>query len=279
MSGAKDSSDRSQLACAGAALVTLLVVQIVIGYEWLSSGITKTASGTFVSGLAGDLKDKSQGAAHWYRTFLNDSIVPNAKAFAVLIEVGEIVVGVAFMVAAIVWLTRWSRLSDGWRMTIHWTVMLAAGRDLHGDQLPSRQRRQPSVADPRRRVRRDDRRRRGAGVHPNGVLHLQRLSAAEATPPTPAAASRADGHTSASGTLLTLSSPGETRGPGALVAPGPRKWPIPPNASCRAFGMSPRDSPRTTVPNLGRDRRTKVGQEVVGLTRRGRCPAVAATRL
>jgi uncharacterized membrane protein YphA (DoxX/SURF4 family) len=126
MSGAKNSSDRSQLACAGAALVTLLAVQIVIGYEWLASGITKVASGTFASGLAADLKDKSQGAAHWYRTFLNDSIVPNAKAFAVMIEVGEIIVGVALMVAAIVWLTRWSRLSDGWRMTILWTVMLAA---------------------------------------------------------------------------------------------------------------------------------------------------------
>ena len=122
----KDSTDRSQLACAGAALVTLLAVQIVIGYEWLASGITKVASGTFASGLAADLKDKSQGAAHWYRAFLNDSIVPNAKAFAVTIEVGEIIVGVALMVAAIVWLTRWSRLSDGWRMTILWTVMLSA---------------------------------------------------------------------------------------------------------------------------------------------------------
>ena len=126
MSGAKDSSDGSQLACAGAALVTLLAVRIVIGYEWLSSGITKIASDTFVSGLAGDLKDKSQGSAHWYRTFLNDSIVPNAKALAVLIEVGEIIVGLALIVAAIVWLTRWSSLSDRWRIAILWTVMPAA---------------------------------------------------------------------------------------------------------------------------------------------------------
>jgi hypothetical protein len=40
---------------------------------------------------------------------------------------------------------------------------------------------------------------------------------------------------------------------------------------------SPKDSPRTILPNLERDRRTKVGQDVVGLTPRGRCPAVAAT--
>lgn len=61
------SSDSSQNVCAGAALVTLLAVQVIIGYEWLASGITKIASGTFVSGMAADLKDKSGGAAHWYR--------------------------------------------------------------------------------------------------------------------------------------------------------------------------------------------------------------------
>jgi hypothetical protein len=31
---AQGSTDRSQLVCAGAALVTLLAVQIVIGYEF-----------------------------------------------------------------------------------------------------------------------------------------------------------------------------------------------------------------------------------------------------
>ena len=119
-------SNSSQNVCAGAALVTLLAVQIIIGYEWLASGITKVASGTFVSGMAADLKDKSAGAAHWYRSFLNSSIIPNAHAFAVLIEVGEIIVGVGLMAAAIVWLTRWSRLSDRWRTTILTTIMLSA---------------------------------------------------------------------------------------------------------------------------------------------------------
>src|SRR6266567_776927 len=112
---AKQSSNSSQNVCAGAALVMLLAVQIIIGYEWLASGITKVASGTFVSGMAADLKDKSAGAAHWYRSFLNGTIIPNAHAFAVLIEVGEVIVGVGFIAAAIVWLTRWSRLSDRWR--------------------------------------------------------------------------------------------------------------------------------------------------------------------
>jgi thiosulfate dehydrogenase (quinone) large subunit len=123
---AKHRSDSSQNVCAGAALVTLLAVQIIIGYEWLASGITKIASGTFVSGLAADLKDGAGSAPHFYKSFLNGTIIPNARAFAVLIEVGEIIVGVGFMVASIVWLARWSRLSDRWRMVILGTVMLSA---------------------------------------------------------------------------------------------------------------------------------------------------------
>lgn len=111
---------------ASPALVTLLAIQIIIGYEWLASGITKIASGDFVSGLAPDLKETSEGAVHWYRSFLASSIIPNARAFAVLIEVGEIIIGAAFILAAIIWLARWSRLSDRWRTSILIATMLAA---------------------------------------------------------------------------------------------------------------------------------------------------------
>lgn len=106
--------------------MTLLAIQLVVGYEWLASGVTKVASGDFVSGLAPDLKETSEGAVHWYRSFLASSIIPNARAFAVLIEIGEIIVGGAFILAAIIWLTRWSRLSYRWRMSILSATMLAA---------------------------------------------------------------------------------------------------------------------------------------------------------
>ena len=123
-------SDRSSTSLANkparAALATLLVVQIVVGYEWLTSGITKIASGTFVSGLAADLKSNSDAAPHFYRSFLHGTIIPNARAFAVLIEIGELIVGVALIVAAIVWLTRWSRLSERWQVSILGVTMLAA---------------------------------------------------------------------------------------------------------------------------------------------------------
>ncbi len=110
----------------GPALIALLAIQIIIGYEWLTSGITKVASGDFASGLSADLKEQSSDAAHWYRSFLDGTIIPHGSLFGVLIEVGEIIVGVAFIVAAVIWLARWSRLSDRWRMTILIVTMLAA---------------------------------------------------------------------------------------------------------------------------------------------------------
>jgi thiosulfate dehydrogenase [quinone] large subunit len=103
---------------AAAALVALLVVQIIIGYEWLVCGITKVTSGTFVSGLAANLKSNWDGSPHWYKSFLSGTIIPNAHAAAVLIEVAEIAVGVVFVGGAIIWLTRWSRLSDRWRVSL-----------------------------------------------------------------------------------------------------------------------------------------------------------------
>ncbi|MBS1895362.1 MAG: hypothetical protein JST59_29020 [Actinobacteria bacterium] len=117
---------RSAGETTGAALVALLVIQIIIGYEWLSSGITKVASGDFVSGLGADLTEESRDAAHWYRSFLDGTIIPNARTFAVLIEVGEIIVGVAFILAALVWLLRWARLSDRARVAVLVVNMLTA---------------------------------------------------------------------------------------------------------------------------------------------------------
>jgi thiosulfate dehydrogenase (quinone) large subunit len=117
---------RSRVNDARVGIVTLLVVQIIVGYEWLSSGIAKVASGDFVSGLGVDLKEESGDAPHWYKSFLDGTVIPHARTFGVLIEVGELAVGAALIVAAMIWLVRWSRLSDGLRTTILVVTMVAA---------------------------------------------------------------------------------------------------------------------------------------------------------
>jgi len=44
-------------------LLGLLAIQVLIGYEWLMSGLTKVVRGGFPSGLADELTEKSDGAA------------------------------------------------------------------------------------------------------------------------------------------------------------------------------------------------------------------------
>lgn len=54
--GAMNTHAESRLPLQG-----LLVIQILIGYEWLMSGLTKLARGGFPSGLTAELEEKSQG--------------------------------------------------------------------------------------------------------------------------------------------------------------------------------------------------------------------------
>lgn len=86
--------------------VGILLVQIVVGYEWLSSGATKLVHGDFPSGLAADLRERAAQSAPSYRHFLDSVVIPHASAWGGLIEVAELAVGIALIVTASVWLVR-----------------------------------------------------------------------------------------------------------------------------------------------------------------------------
>ena len=107
-------------------LVALLLVQIFVGYEWFMSGVTKIYRGGFPSGLALELTEKSQGAPAWYKSFLDGSIIPNATAFGYLIEIGEVLIGVALIGAGLVWLFRWDRLPEGGQIATLLVTALAS---------------------------------------------------------------------------------------------------------------------------------------------------------
>jgi thiosulfate dehydrogenase [quinone] large subunit len=119
-------SHDTDLRASRIPLIGLLVVQLIVGYEWLMSGLTKIVRGGFPSGLGDELRDKSQGAAGWYKSFLDGSVIPHASTFGYLIEIGELAVGLALIVAAIVWLARWERLSDGGRIAVLAATVLAS---------------------------------------------------------------------------------------------------------------------------------------------------------
>ena len=120
------ASPDTHLTASRIPLIGLLVVQLLVGYEWLMSGLTKIVRGGFPSGLADELRDKSQGAAGWYKSFLDGTVIPHASTFGYLIEIGELLVGIALVVAALVWLLRWERLPKGGRLTILATTAIAS---------------------------------------------------------------------------------------------------------------------------------------------------------
>ena len=98
-------------AASRLALNGLLAVGLFIGYEWFMSGLTKIVRGGFPSGLAGELREKSEGTVGWYKSFLDGTVIPNSNAFGILIEVSELLIGAALILSAIVLFFRWQRLS------------------------------------------------------------------------------------------------------------------------------------------------------------------------
>ncbi len=107
-------------------LVGLLLVQLIVGYEWLMSGVTKIVRGGFPAGLASELKDKSEGASSWYKSFLDGTVIPHASTFGYLIEISELLVGLGLVLAALIWLLRWERLPEPGRVAVLLVTALAS---------------------------------------------------------------------------------------------------------------------------------------------------------
>ena len=108
------------------ALIGFIVVGAFVGYEWFMSGLAKIVRGGFPSGLADELREKSEGTVGWYKSFLDGTVIPNGKTFGVLIEFGELAIGVALIAAAVVLLLRWSRLNYGWTIALLTVVAFAS---------------------------------------------------------------------------------------------------------------------------------------------------------
>ncbi len=107
-------------------LIGLLIVQMIIGYEWLISGTAKFAAGDFASGLAAALAPKAAETAGWYASFLNSIVIPNGIAFGYLIETAEVLVGIALIVGPLLWIFAWDRVSDRLRSTMLLLMIVAA---------------------------------------------------------------------------------------------------------------------------------------------------------
>ena len=110
----------------GAGMVGLLLVTMVVGYEWFISGLVKVVRGDFAAGLAEELVEKSAGTAEWYAGFLQRAVIPNGELFGYLIQWSELLAGIALLGGPLVWLLAWDRVSDRARATLLALIALAA---------------------------------------------------------------------------------------------------------------------------------------------------------
>ncbi|MDP1860545.1 MAG: hypothetical protein Q8K82_17850 [Gemmatimonadaceae bacterium] len=108
------------------SMAGLLVVEMVIGYEWFISGLLKFVRGDFPSGLADELLAKSDGVSAWYGSFLKTVVVPVAQAFGYAIETSEVLAGIALIVGPLIGLWAWDRVSDRVRRTVLFFTAAAA---------------------------------------------------------------------------------------------------------------------------------------------------------
>lgn len=123
----------------------LALIEVAIAYEWLVSALNKMLDPRFAAGLAPQLRQSlHSNPNHWYSTLVSDVVVPHATLYATLIEVGELLIGLGFLVGALLWLSR--RLAaSAWARSLTLAVMaaVAAGALLTanyylngGDTLP-----------------------------------------------------------------------------------------------------------------------------------------------
>lgn len=101
------------------------VLQAIIGYEWLASGLTKLVRGDFPAGLAQDLHEREKQAAPWYRHFLNSTVIPHASTWGYVIESVELAVGVILICTAAVIVVGGAH-SRWWRRVLGVLVAAAA---------------------------------------------------------------------------------------------------------------------------------------------------------
>ncbi len=107
-----------QRAAPSISMIGLLVVEMIVGYEWLISGLVKLVRGDFPAGLAATLLEKLPKTPAWYGSFLTSAIIPNATYFGVAIEIAEFLAGVVLIVGPLIALFAWDTVPHTMRRAV-----------------------------------------------------------------------------------------------------------------------------------------------------------------
>ena len=89
------------------SMIGLLLVEMIIGYESLISGLVKLVRGDFPSGLAATLLEKLPKVPGWYGSFLSGAVIPHALYFGYAIEIAEVLAGVVLLGGPLIAIFAW----------------------------------------------------------------------------------------------------------------------------------------------------------------------------
>ncbi|MFL5758599.1 MAG: hypothetical protein ACJ789_02610 [Thermomicrobiales bacterium] len=109
----------------------MAIVLLLLGYEWLLSGLNKVLSSDFLTGLGAELQATvADNPNNWYAHLLARMVIPHAWTAAALVEGGEIAVALGLFAGAALWLGV-DRISSRWARTIHpWVIAALIGSAL-----------------------------------------------------------------------------------------------------------------------------------------------------
>ncbi len=92
----------SKVDSSSFAAKIILLMLLADSFIWARSSYGKITGGTFVSGLGGTLtKFASNNPYPWFKTFLQNTAIPNSQAFGALTLVGEAFAAAAITLAAL----------------------------------------------------------------------------------------------------------------------------------------------------------------------------------
>jgi thiosulfate dehydrogenase (quinone) large subunit len=87
--------------------VWLIVLQLILAYLWLVSGINKLLDSHFGGELVPLLRASTQGNPYgWYAGFLRVIVLPHHAFFAIAVQVMELGIGVVLLLGAALWIIR-----------------------------------------------------------------------------------------------------------------------------------------------------------------------------
>jgi hypothetical protein len=88
--------------------LALAGLQLLVGYEWLVSGVDKVLLGAFPDRIGGLLTAAVSGGhlPGFFAALLQNIVLPNAQFFGVIIEWGELLAGLGLVAAGLVTLLR-----------------------------------------------------------------------------------------------------------------------------------------------------------------------------